>query len=112
MGSAWWREIVRIRDGVGGLRHGWFGESVTMKVEGGLDTLFWSDPWLGEIPLCERFERLFDLAETKSSTVAEIYSLGGGRLEGGLGVEASVVGVGVGDGEGVSDITSTCDFAG
>jgi hypothetical protein len=26
--------------------------------------------------LCERFGRLFDLAETKSSTVAEMYSLG------------------------------------
>jgi hypothetical protein len=31
-GSAWWREIVRIKDGVGGIRDGWFGKSVTRKV--------------------------------------------------------------------------------
>jgi hypothetical protein len=31
--------------------------------------------WLGGDPLRERFMRLFDLAETKSSTVAEMYAL-------------------------------------
>ncbi|KAK2403415.1 hypothetical protein QL285_052853 [Trifolium repens] len=75
-GSVWWRDVVRVRDGVGGPRDGWFGESVTRKVEDGTNTLFWSDPWLGGIPLCERFGRLFNLAETRSSTVAEMYSLG------------------------------------
>jgi hypothetical protein len=34
-GSAWWREIVRIRDGVGELGDCWFGESVTRKVGDG-----------------------------------------------------------------------------
>ncbi|PNX57427.1 cysteine-rich receptor-like protein kinase, partial [Trifolium pratense] len=76
MGSSWWREIVRIRDGVGGTMVGWFGESVGRKVEDGTDTLFWTDPWLGGSPLCDRFSRLFDLATTKSSTVAEMFSLG------------------------------------
>ncbi|MCI20652.1 receptor-like kinase, partial [Trifolium medium] len=28
-GSSWWREIVKIRDGIGGLRGGWFGECVS-----------------------------------------------------------------------------------
>ncbi|KAK2430956.1 hypothetical protein QL285_029238 [Trifolium repens] len=32
MGSAWWREIVRIRDGVGGIRDAWFRECVSRKV--------------------------------------------------------------------------------
>jgi hypothetical protein len=63
MSSTWWREIVRIRDGVGGLSDNWFGESVTRKVGDGSYALFWFDPWLGGIPLCERFGRLFDLAE-------------------------------------------------
>ncbi|MCI07906.1 receptor-like protein kinase ANXUR2, partial [Trifolium medium] len=31
-----------------------------------------------ETPLCERFERLFDLAETKLRTVAEMFTLGWG----------------------------------
>jgi hypothetical protein len=74
--SVWWREVVRIRDEVGGPRVGWFGESVTRKVGDGTDTLFWYDPWLGGIPLCERFRRLFDLTEARSSTVAERYTLG------------------------------------
>jgi hypothetical protein len=81
--SVWWREVVRIRDEVGGPRVGWFGESVTRKVGDGTDTLFWYDPWLGGIPLCERFRRLFDLTEARSSTVAERFTLGwevGGRL--------------------------------
>jgi hypothetical protein len=49
-GSAWWREIARIRDGVGGIRDGWFRENVMRKVGDGSDTLFWSDPWLGGVP--------------------------------------------------------------
>ena len=82
MGSAWWREIVRIKDGVGGIRDAWFGECVSRKVGDGTDTLFWSDPWVGGIPLCERFGRLYDLATSKSRTVAEMYASGweaGGR---------------------------------
>jgi hypothetical protein len=51
-GSAWWREMVRIRDGVGGLRGGWFRESVAKKVGDGSSTFFWTDPWLGGVPLC------------------------------------------------------------
>ncbi|WJX74571.1 hypothetical protein P8452_58208 [Trifolium repens] len=76
LGSAWWREIVRIRDGVGGGRDRWFGEGVARKVGDGTDTLFWTDPWVGGTPLCERFRRLFDLAATKSRTVAEMYGAG------------------------------------
>ncbi|PNX56356.1 receptor-like kinase, partial [Trifolium pratense] len=34
--------------------------------------------WLGENPLRERFGRLFDLAETKTCSVAEMFSLGWG----------------------------------
>jgi hypothetical protein len=67
--SSWWREIAKIRDGVGG---GWFCEGVMRKVGDESDTFFWTDPWLGGIPLCERFGRLFDLSERKSSTVAEM----------------------------------------
>jgi hypothetical protein len=75
-GSSWWREIVSIRDGVGGIGGGWFRECVSRKVGDGSDTLFWTDPWLGGVPLCERFRRLFDLAENKSCTVAEMFSAG------------------------------------
>jgi hypothetical protein len=42
----------------------------------GSDTFFWTDPWLGGAMLCERFRRLFDLTENKSSTVADLFSSG------------------------------------
>jgi hypothetical protein len=35
MGSESWREIMRIRDEVSGLRDDWFGESATRKVRDG-----------------------------------------------------------------------------
>ncbi|GAU10297.1 hypothetical protein TSUD_420400, partial [Trifolium subterraneum] len=77
-GSSWWREIVRIRDGVADIGGGWFGENVVRKVGDGVGTFFWTDTWLDGIPLCERFQRLFDLTINKSSTVAECSSLGWG----------------------------------
>jgi hypothetical protein len=43
-GSSWWREIVRIRDGVGGDERGLFGEAVTKKVGDETNTLFSHDP--------------------------------------------------------------------
>jgi hypothetical protein len=41
--SSWWRDIVRIHDGVDGLGGGWFGECILKKVGDELDTFFWSD---------------------------------------------------------------------
>jgi hypothetical protein len=46
------------------------------KVGDGSNTFFWTDPWLGGIPLCERFSRRFDLTKSKSSMVANMYALG------------------------------------
>ncbi|GAU22739.1 hypothetical protein TSUD_138630 [Trifolium subterraneum] len=78
-GSSWWREIVNIRDGGGGLGGGWFREHVLKKVGDGSDTFFWTDPWEEGIPLCERFGRLFDMEENKSVSVAEMFALGWGE---------------------------------
>ncbi|MCI05300.1 C-terminal binding protein, partial [Trifolium medium] len=89
-GGSWFRVLAarygvergRLREGGrkgsswGDLGGGWFGEYVSKKVGDGVDTFFWTDPWLGGIPLCERFGRLFDLAVNKSSMVAEMYALG------------------------------------
>ncbi|PNX64457.1 ribonuclease H, partial [Trifolium pratense] len=77
-GSLWWREIVSIREGGGESGGRWFGDHVVRRVGDGSDTLFWTDPWLDGTPLCERFGRLFALAETKSHTVAEMFSFGWG----------------------------------
>jgi len=68
-------------DGVGGDGAGWFLERVSRKVGDGVDTSFWSDWWLGEVPFCQRFRRLFDLAENKLHSVATMFSLGWGEDE-------------------------------
>jgi hypothetical protein len=48
-GSPWWREIVRIHDGVReAAERGWFEDRVVRRVGNGMETLFWSDPWQGE----------------------------------------------------------------
>ncbi|PNX63110.1 cysteine-rich receptor-like protein kinase, partial [Trifolium pratense] len=65
-GSVWWRELARIRDGGGETGGSWFREQVVKRVGDGSDTFFWTDPWVDGIPLCQRFGRLFELAETKS----------------------------------------------
>jgi len=68
--------VERIRNGSGSDGGGWFQECVTKKVGDGTDTLFWFDRWLGSVPLCVRYRRLFELYENKSITVAELFSLG------------------------------------
>jgi len=57
---------------------------VSRRVGDGADTLFKHDRLIGGVPLCVCFRRLFNLAENKSITVADFFSLGlqqGGRVE-------------------------------
>ncbi|XP_024640828.1 uncharacterized protein [Medicago truncatula] len=74
--SSWWREIVRIRDGIGEGGEGWFGSCVRRRVGDGADTDFWRDCWCGDVPLCVRFRRLFDLTVHKSISVRNMFLLG------------------------------------
>ena len=62
-------EVARIKNGIGDGGEGQFAERVSRKVGDGADTSFWYDRWLGGVPLCQRFSRLFDLAENKSISV-------------------------------------------
>jgi hypothetical protein len=82
-------EILRIQDGVReAAEREWFEEGVVRRVGNGMETLFWSDPWLGGVPLGERFQRLFDSSLHRACTVAEMWDLGwgegGGRGCGGV----------------------------
>ena len=74
--SSWWREVANIRDGVGDEGEGWFARMVSRRVGDGENTLFWFDRWAGNVPLCQRFSRLFNLAENKLASVAFMFSLG------------------------------------
>jgi hypothetical protein len=74
--SSWWRQIATLRDGVGGAGGGWFGEGVESKVGDGSDTFFWTESWLDGILLIERFRHLYDLSDRRSSSMAEMATLG------------------------------------
>ena len=65
-----------IKYGLGGVGGGWFQEGVSRLVGDGADTLFWHDAWLGAVPFCVHFRRLFELAVDKSNTVVHMFSRG------------------------------------
>jgi len=74
---------------------------VSKKVGNGTSTFFWYDRWLGDVPLCTRFRRLFDITSNKLSTVANMVALGGDVDGEAWGLETKVEGVGGGDSRGV-----------
>lgn len=45
-GSTWWREVVRIRDGVGVAGGSWFAENIRKMVGNG------TNPWLDRLSVC------------------------------------------------------------
>jgi len=74
--SSWWREIVRIRDWIGEGGEGLFSDCVRRRVGDGFETDFSRDCWCGDVPFCERFRRLYDLAINKVITVRTMFLLG------------------------------------
>lgn len=44
----------------------------------GTCTFFWTDMWLGEVILRDRFRRLFDLTKDRIVTVVDMFALGWG----------------------------------
>lgn len=71
-GSAWWREMVRVQNDVRLAMGGWFEDNISWEVRNEESTFFWTDCWLGELSLRDRFRRLFDLSEHKWSSVADM----------------------------------------
>jgi len=72
LASTWWRDLQVLS------REEWFTDSADRVVRNGVNTLFWSDVWVGEVSLRVRFPRLFDLSGYKELIVAEMCQLGWG----------------------------------
>jgi len=54
-------------------------ESIHKKVHNGFTIYFWTDTWVGLVPLRDRFRRLFFLLSVnKDTSVAEMFSFGWG----------------------------------
>jgi len=79
MGSVWWKEIVKIREGIGVEGGSWFEVNISKRLGNGLNTYFWSDRWVGAVSLMERFRRLFDLSVHQDLTVGAVHALGWGE---------------------------------
>jgi hypothetical protein len=67
--SLWWRDICSIGYN---LDLNWFSQAVNKKLGNGALTSFWRDKWIGEIPLCDRFPRLFSISTQKEASVEEV----------------------------------------
>jgi hypothetical protein len=71
--SLWWKDVCSIGSNLG---INWFSQNVSKKVGNGAQTSFWEDSWLGDIPLKDRFPRLFSISIQKEASVAEIWDPG------------------------------------
>ncbi|GAU44846.1 hypothetical protein TSUD_400470 [Trifolium subterraneum] len=78
VGSVWWRNVNSVRVGVGVRDNRWLVDNICRHVGNGRETLFWLDPWLEECRLQRSFCRLYDLAENKSVSVADMFEVGWG----------------------------------
>jgi len=56
----------------------WFDDNVRRVVGDGKGTFFWTDNWVGRVPLWTKFHRLFNLSIHQECTVADMAELGWG----------------------------------
>lgn len=68
-GSVWWWNIAGLRS------KGWFFNNVSRLLGDGTNVLFWTDIWLGELSLRDRFSRLYELSLFKEESVATMKAL-------------------------------------
>lgn len=77
-GLVCWKNLNNIREGAGMLEVRCWFDNIQREVGAGSSALFWSDPWLDDSSFDVTFSRIFDLAENKLVTVADMYKLGWG----------------------------------
>jgi len=70
--SLWWRLICHVREGVGTGVGNWFDGNTRRVVGNGRNTFFWTDNWLGGVPLKLQFNRLYELSWHKECLVEDM----------------------------------------
>ncbi|PNX54389.1 NAD(P)-binding rossmann-fold protein, partial [Trifolium pratense] len=68
--SSWWKDICSIdvrEDG------SWFAKNMSRRLGNGNSTRFWLDCWFDNLPLCERFPRLFSISTQKDGMVSNFW---------------------------------------
>jgi hypothetical protein len=72
LGSTWWKDICRLdKESL------WFLEAIEKNVGDGTTTRFWTDIWVGNQSLQNRFPRLYSIFSQKENTIRNM-----GRWEG------------------------------
>jgi hypothetical protein len=69
--SLWWRDICSIGHN---LDQNWFSQNAVKKLGNGRLTSFWYDRWIGNVPFCVLFPRLFSISTQKEASVADVYN--------------------------------------
>ncbi|MCI08983.1 putative non-LTR retroelement reverse transcriptase, partial [Trifolium medium] len=72
--SLWWRDISSIG---ANLELNWFSREVTKRIGNGMHTKFWTDKWVGDTTLKERFLRLFSISTQKEDSIATLWNRNG-----------------------------------
>jgi len=49
---------------------------LTCKCRKRASTLFWMDRWVGDVPLCDMFSRLYDFSDNELTIVAQMFGWG------------------------------------
>ncbi|PNX87107.1 ribonuclease H, partial [Trifolium pratense] len=72
--SIWWKDICSIGTN---LNSDWFSQQAFKKIGNGMKTSFWTDKWVGEFSLREKFPRLFSISLQKNVSVADVWDASG-----------------------------------
>ncbi|GAU33009.1 hypothetical protein TSUD_358760 [Trifolium subterraneum] len=76
VGSSWWRALNNVWSGRGLIDPRWLSDNIVRKIGDGRSTSFWVDSWLEVGPLARAFGRLYDLADNKNISVADMFEAG------------------------------------
>jgi hypothetical protein len=64
--SLWWKDVCSIGTN---LNNNWFAQNVVKKLGNDTHTSFWDDIWVSNLPLKDRFPRLFSISTQKEAMV-------------------------------------------
>lgn len=59
----------------------WLKNEVVKEMGNGRRTSFWKDHWVGEMPLCDCFPRLYSISNQREEMVGEVSFLREGSVE-------------------------------
>ncbi|WJX96105.1 hypothetical protein P8452_77351 [Trifolium repens] len=70
LASTWWRDLCDLESCVE--NKNWVAESFSRCLGNGAITSFWHEKWIGIVPLCVMFPRLFSLSTTKEAMIVDL----------------------------------------